>query len=30
MGGTGMPQREFLHVDDLVDAAIFLMRYSNN
>jgi len=24
--GTGMPRREFLHVDDLADAAVFLMR----
>ena len=24
--GTGMPRREFLHVDDLADAALFLMR----
>jgi GDP-L-fucose synthase len=24
--GTGTPRREFLHVDDLADAAIFLMR----
>jgi len=24
--GTGSPQREFLHVDDLADAALFLMR----
>lgn len=24
--GTGAPRREFLHVDDLADAAIFLMR----
>jgi GDP-L-fucose synthase len=24
--GTGQPRREFLHVDDLADAAIFLMR----
>jgi GDP-L-fucose synthase len=28
--GTGKPLREFLHVDDLADAAVFLMsRYSN-
>ncbi|VWX53050.1 GDP-L-fucose synthase [Novosphingobium sp. 9U] len=27
--GTGMPRREFLHVDDLADACVFLMkRYS--
>jgi GDP-L-fucose synthase len=25
--GTGTPRREFLHVDDLVDAALFLMRH---
>lgn len=25
--GSGTPRREFLHVDDLADAAIFLMRY---
>ncbi|MDR7402364.1 MAG: GDP-L-fucose synthase [Armatimonadota bacterium] len=25
--GTGMPRREFLHVDDLADAAVFLMRH---
>ncbi|MFZ3237181.1 MAG: GDP-L-fucose synthase [Stellaceae bacterium] len=24
--GTGRPRREFLHVDDLADAAVFLMR----
>lgn len=24
--GTGMPKREFLHVDDLADAAVFLMN----
>ena len=24
--GTGAPRREFLHVDDLADAAVFLMR----
>ena len=24
--GTGRPKREFLHVDDLADAAVFLMR----
>ena len=24
--GTGKPRREFLHVDDLADAAVFLMR----
>ncbi len=28
--GTGTPQREFLHVDDLADAAVFLMdRYDS-
>lgn len=28
--GTGKPRREFLHVDDLADACVFLMdRYSN-
>ena len=28
--GTGQPRREFLHVDDLADALVFLMeRYSN-
>jgi GDP-L-fucose synthase len=25
--GTGSPRREFLHVDDLADAAIFLMAH---
>lgn len=25
--GTGSPQREFLHVDDLADAAVFLMQH---
>jgi GDP-L-fucose synthase len=25
--GTGRPRREFLHVDDLADAAVFLMRH---
>lgn len=25
--GTGTPRREFLHVDDLTDAAVFLMRH---
>ncbi len=25
--GSGKPRREFLHVDDLADAAFFLMRY---
>lgn len=25
--GTGTPRREFLHVDDLADASIFLMRH---
>lgn len=29
--GTGSPRREFLHVDDLADACVFLMRtYSDN
>ena len=29
--GTGQPRREFLHVDDLADASIFLMRnYSSD
>jgi GDP-L-fucose synthase len=28
--GSGLPQREFLHCDDLADAAVFLMeRYSD-
>ncbi len=28
--GTGTPRREFLHVDDLADACLFLMQsYSN-
>src|SRR5262245_56620882 len=28
--GTGTPKREFLHVDDLADACLFLMqRYSD-
>jgi GDP-L-fucose synthase len=25
--GTGRPRREFMHVDDLADAAVFLMRH---
>jgi GDP-L-fucose synthase len=25
--GTGSPRREFLHVDDLADACLFLMRH---
>jgi len=25
--GTGLPRREFLHVDDLADACLFLMRH---
>ena len=25
--GTGTPRRAFLHVDDLADACLFLMRY---
>jgi GDP-L-fucose synthase len=29
--GTGMPRREFLHVDDLADACVFLMKtYSDD
>ena len=28
--GTGTPQREFLHVDDLADAAVFLMENYND
>jgi GDP-L-fucose synthase len=28
--GTGNPRREFLYVDDLADALIFLMRYYND
>lgn len=28
--GTGSPRREFLHVDDLADATIFLMKYYND
>ena len=27
--GSGTPKREFLHVDDLADACLFLMRYWN-
>lgn len=27
--GTGKPFREFMHVDDLADACLFLMRYFN-
>lgn len=27
MWGTGTPRREFLHVDDLADACVFLMRH---
>ncbi len=27
--GTGMPRREFLHVDDLADACLFLMEHYN-
>jgi GDP-L-fucose synthase len=28
--GTGTPRREFLHIDDLADAALFLMRNYND
>jgi GDP-L-fucose synthase len=28
--GTGNPRREFLHVDDLVDACIFIINLNNN
>ena len=28
--GTGTPKREFLHVDDLADACVFLMQNYNN
>jgi len=28
--GTGSPEREFLHVDDLADAAVFLMKHYND
>jgi GDP-L-fucose synthase len=28
--GTGTPRREFLHVDDLADACLFLMRHYDN
>jgi GDP-L-fucose synthase len=27
--GTGTPRREFLHVDDLADACVFLMQHYN-
>ena len=27
MWGTGTPRREFLHVDDLADACVFLMQH---
>jgi GDP-L-fucose synthase len=27
--GTGTPRREFLHVDDLADACVFLLRHYN-
>lgn len=27
--GTGLPKREFLHVDDLAEACIFLMKFYN-
>ena len=31
LGGTGAPRREFLHVDDLADACLFLMeRYDGD
>ena len=30
MWGTGTPQREFLHVDDLADACVFLMNHYND
>ena len=26
-GATGTPRREFLHVDDLADACVFLMQH---
>jgi GDP-L-fucose synthase len=29
MWGTGTPRREFLHVDDLADACVFLMNHYN-
>ena len=29
MWGTGTPKREFLHVDDLADASLFLMQMEN-
>lgn len=28
--GTGSPRREFLHVDDLADACVFLMKHYND
>jgi len=28
--GTGSPRREFLHVDDLADACVYLMRHYDN
>ncbi|MGN7613212.1 GDP-L-fucose synthase family protein [Magnetococcales bacterium HHB-1] len=28
--GTGKPKREFLHVDDMADAALFIMQQKNN
>ena len=28
--GTGTPKREFLHVDDLAEASVFLMNYYND
>jgi GDP-L-fucose synthase len=30
VGGTGKPKREFLHVDDLADACMFLMEHYNS
>ena len=28
--GTGIPRREFMHVDDLASASVFLMKYYND